>query len=35
VLGLPFANVLPAHGTPVIGQAIERYRPVIEALAPA
>jgi len=25
-----FANVLPAHGTPVIGEAVERYRPALE-----
>ncbi len=35
ILGLPFTNVLPAHGTPVIGGALERYRPVIEALTQA
>jgi hypothetical protein len=33
VLGLAFANVLPAHGAPVIGDAIERYRPAIERAA--
>jgi hypothetical protein len=30
LLDTPFANVLPAHGTPVIGNARERYRPVVE-----
>jgi len=30
VLGQAFANVLPAHGTPVVGDAVERYRPAIE-----
>jgi hypothetical protein len=29
VIGLPFANVLPAHGTPVIGNAVELYRSAI------
>lgn len=32
ILGLPFANVLPAHGTPVLGEARERYRPILERL---
>jgi len=30
ILELPFANVLPAHGAPVIGDARERYRAAIE-----
>jgi hypothetical protein len=30
ILDLPFANVLPAHGTPVIGNARDLYRPAIE-----
>jgi hypothetical protein len=30
ILGLAFANVIPAHGSPVVGEARERYRPVIE-----
>jgi hypothetical protein len=30
ILNLPFANVLPAHGAPVIGEAREQYRPAIE-----
>jgi hypothetical protein len=33
ILGLPFSHVLPSHGTPVIGQAVARYRPVIDRLA--
>jgi hypothetical protein len=33
LLGLPFANVLPAHGAPVLGDARERFRPAIERLA--
>lgn len=32
VLGLPFQNVLPSHGTPVLGEAVSRYRPIVEAL---
>jgi hypothetical protein len=38
ILGLPFANVLPAHGTPVVGDALDRYRPALEracVVAPA
>jgi hypothetical protein len=34
VLGLKFANVLPAHGTPVLGEAVARYRPAIDRVAP-
>lgn len=34
ILGLPFGNVLPAHGTPVLGGARELYRPVIDRVAP-
>ncbi len=30
ILELPFVNLLPAHGTPVIGGARELYRPAIE-----
>jgi hypothetical protein len=30
ILGLRFANVLPSHGTPVLGDALERFRPSIE-----
>jgi hypothetical protein len=30
VLDLPFANVLPAHGAPVVGEAREHYRGAIE-----
>ncbi|MCA9490663.1 MAG: hypothetical protein KC621_12115 [Myxococcales bacterium] len=33
MLELPFEHVLPAHGSPVIGNARERYRPAIEAAA--
>jgi hypothetical protein len=33
VLGEQFANVLPAHGTPVINGAVELYRPVIERVS--
>jgi hypothetical protein len=32
LLNFPFANMLPAHGAPVLGGAVDRYRPVIEAL---
>lgn len=31
ILELGFENVLPSHGSPVIGGAVEKYRPVIEA----
>jgi hypothetical protein len=30
ILGLPFVNVLPAHGSPVLGKAVDMYRPVLE-----
>jgi hypothetical protein len=30
VLGATFANVLPAHGTPVLGGAVDHYRPAVE-----
>lgn len=30
ILGLAFANVIPSHGSPVLGEALERYRPAIE-----
>jgi hypothetical protein len=33
LLELPFENVLPAHGDPVIGGAPDRYRPAVEAWA--
>jgi hypothetical protein len=33
VLDLPFANVLPAHGTPVLGNALALYRPAIDRAA--
>jgi hypothetical protein len=33
ILALSFANVLPAHGAPVIGGAREHYRPAIERAA--
>ena len=32
VLDLPFQNVLPSHGTPVLGEAVARYRPIVEKL---
>ena len=35
VLDLPFENLLPAHGDPVIGDAVEKYRPAVEAWARA
>lgn len=34
ILDLDFANVLPGHGAPVLGDAPERYRPTIDAYAP-
>jgi hypothetical protein len=34
ILGSPFANVLPAHGAPVIGNAAALYRPAIDRVAP-
>jgi hypothetical protein len=33
ILDLTFANVMPAHGAPVIGNARELYRPRIDAVA--
>ncbi len=33
ILGLPFANVLPAHGAPVLGDAVAKFRPAIERVA--
>ena len=33
VLDLPFLNVLPAHGTPVIGNAVELYRSALERVS--
>jgi hypothetical protein len=33
ILELPFANVLPAHGAPVLGDARERYRAAIERVS--
>ena len=30
ILGLRFTNVIPAHGAPVLGDAMERFRPAIE-----
>lgn len=33
VLSLPFANVLPAHGAPVLGDAVAKYTPAIERVA--
>jgi hypothetical protein len=33
LLDLTFANVLPSHGAPVLGDARERYRPAIERVA--
>lgn len=33
VLGATFANVLPAHGTPVVGEAVERFRPALERVS--
>ncbi len=35
ILGFEFANVLPAHGEPVIGNALELYRPAIERVVVA
>jgi hypothetical protein len=35
ILGLGFANVLPSHGDVVLGDAIAKYRPVIERLTAA
>lgn len=33
ILDVPFANVLPAHGAPVLGDAQDRYRPAIERVS--
>ena len=33
LLDLDFANVIPAHGEPVIGDAVEKYRPAVEKYA--
>jgi len=33
ILGLTFSHVLPAHGAPVIGDAVSKYRPAIERAA--
>lgn len=33
ILDLSFANVLPSHGAPVIGDAREQYRPAIERVS--
>lgn len=33
ILDLGFSNVLPAHGAPVIGNALELYRPAVERAA--
>ncbi len=33
ILDLPFANVLPSHGAPVLGGARDRYRPAIERVS--
>ena len=30
ILDLPFTNVLPGHGKPVLGNAVERFRPAID-----
>jgi hypothetical protein len=35
ILDLPFANVLPSHGEPVIGSAKDLYRAAIDRVAPA
>jgi hypothetical protein len=35
ILAQPFANVLPAHGTPVLGGAAGLYRPAIDRVAAA
>jgi hypothetical protein len=34
ILGLPFTKVIPAHGSPALVDARERYRPAIERLRP-
>jgi hypothetical protein len=33
VLDLGFANVLPAHGAPVVGDALAKYRPALERVS--
>lgn len=33
ILGLAFAHVLPSHGSPVLGHAVDLYRPAIERVA--
>lgn len=35
IIDLPFVNVLPAHGEPVIGRAAELYRPALERVSHA
>jgi hypothetical protein len=35
ILDLEFANLMPAHGSPVIGGARDAYRPAIDRVAPA
>ena len=35
ILGLGFSHVLPAHGEPVVGDAVAKYRPAIERAAAA
>jgi hypothetical protein len=35
IMGQPFANVLPAHGAPVMGGAADLYRPAIDRVASA
>jgi hypothetical protein len=34
ILDLPFTNVLPSHGAPVIGDAVANYRPAIDRCFP-
>ncbi len=34
ILDLPFANVIPAHGAPVIEKAVSRFRPALDQLFP-
>jgi hypothetical protein len=33
VLDLKFANVVPSHGSPVLGDALAKYRPVLERVS--
>jgi hypothetical protein len=33
ILGLPFDHVLPSHGEPVMGGAVEKYRPAIDRIS--